>query len=172
MNPVSIKPSILLLIILTAVAVGRFTVAEKIKIEKQIVTVETKTEDKKQDTKSELDREKHKKIVTTEITKPDGTKESTTTTTEDTSTKQDRESDTTTHDAEQLTQTVKETKTIERGQGRLSISALVGPSISFSSGVGPLNYGAHIQRNLIGPITVGIWGISSGIGGASIGLTF
>lgn len=33
-------------------------------------------------------------------------------------------------------------------------------------------YGAHVERRILGPVSVGAWALSSGVGGLSVGVSF
>lgn len=140
-------------------AIGRFTAPESIKTE----TV--KTEDKTQNKDVVVDQQKHKQTTTTETVKPDGTKETTTVTTEDTNT--DKKSDTvTTDNVSEIT-----TKEVIKDTSKLSVSLLTGVNISSGSQF-KMIYGGHITKNMLGPITGGIWVMTDGTGGVSLGLSF
>jgi hypothetical protein len=53
------------------------------------------------------------------------------------------------------------------------VSALVGASVNLKPlGMGPLRYGASVERRVLGPVWVGAWGLSSGEGGVSLGVVF
>lgn len=150
----------------TAFAVGRYTVPEKIKtvvqtveVEKKVVTTDT---DKKE--------KKHKEVVVTDTKNKDGSETTTTKTVEDTNL------DNKTNDkiADNTSDTKTDSKEVTKTGSRLNISALGGVPISLSSGpgIGKFVYGVHVSRDLIGPISVGLWGLSSSEFGMSIGLTF
>lgn len=119
---------------------------------------ETKVEEKKTE-ETKVEKVEHKKTVTIIVEKPDGTKETNTTTTEDTDTvtETDKKSDTT-------TETVKEPVS-----SKISILAMMGVPIT-----GPYQpiYGISISKPVFGPVSVGVWGFSSGVAGVSLGLSF
>lgn len=52
----------------------------------------------------------------------------------------------------------------------LNVSALVGND--FSRGVFKVVYGVSVSKEVLGPVTVGIYGLTSGTVGVSIGLNF
>lgn len=164
----------LLIFIVVAFAFGFYMAPEKIKIQKEIQYVESTKKQSDESAKQDSQRDKRVEKTTTEITRPDGTKEVSTRTVEDSTTSRKSESARNERDESNKTSTEKETKEITAGRNHLTISALAGPQLKLSSGVslGPLVYGAHITRPLLGPITVGLWGMSSGSGGMSLGLTF
>lgn len=144
----------------TAFAVGRYTVPERIKIEIKTVEVEKIVYKEKEDTNTK----KHKKTVVTEITKPDGQKEKHTEITYDEDKEKKKQTDSTT-DTDKTTDTVKE---VVKGDSKVTISALGGFDFSSKSTV----FGASVSKPVIGPITIGIWGLSNASCGASVGLTF
>lgn len=155
----STKAKVILAVItvITAFAVGRFSAPEKVKIEKEIVEVEKKSSE------TDLDRDKHKTTTTTEITRPDGTKEKTTKVEEDTKTSKN----TTTVDLRQRNET--ETKEVTYGSNRVTISGMAGLGLDSLSV--PI-YGASITRPILGPIVIGLWGLTNKTGGVSLGLQF
>ena len=53
------------------------------------------------------------------------------------------------------------------------VSALVGALVNFKPlGLGPVTYGVAVERRVLGPVFVGVWGLSSGAGGLSLGVGF
>lgn len=155
-------------VVATAFAAGRFSAPEKIKIEKQVVTVEKKVDDDKINTKTNTDRDHHKDTTVVEILKPDGTKETTTHTIDDdkvASKINQNIDDKSVNTSEQI---VKETKEVTKSSSPVTISALGGIPLSFTS-ITPV-WGASVSKPIIGPITIGAWGLSSREVGMSIGL--
>jgi hypothetical protein len=150
----SIKAKVLLsfLVILVSAAVGRFTAPEKIKT----VEVEKQTNSAKDDSEKDI----HKKVVETKVTGPNGVVTDTTVTTDD-SVLSNKSTDTsvTTDD---------KSKEIVRNSGVLRVQALIGTPLTNPT----LTYGASISRNLIGPINIGVFGLSSSMVGGSIGIDF
>lgn len=147
-----------IVIVLASYAFGYFEAPYKIKTEIKTVEVEHKVTD------TEREADKHKTTTTTEVVKPDGTKETTTTSTEDSVAKTDTQvKDDTAKTSDSTSETIKSGKT-------LNISALAGAPISFSVGSLIPVYGAQVSTNLIGPITVGLWGLSDKTAGFSLGL--
>lgn len=159
------KYKVLIIVIVgaTGVAVGRYTVPVKIKTE--IKTVEVIKTVTVQDTSA--DKKVHKETTTTTTTKPDGSKESKTTVVEDSDFKKDTTIVKNEDDAKFSDSKTEITKT----GSRLNISALAGAPVSLH-GLGNFTYGLHISRDLIGPVSVGLFGMSDGVAGISIGLTF
>lgn len=99
----------------------------------------------------------HRVVVQTETKKPDGTDVIQTVTKEDTAT--DTKSD--------LKGQSDSTKTVEYSKG-LSVGALVG--LGLSSGL-PV-YGAYLNKQVLGPIQAGAFGLSNGTVGLSLGVQF
>ncbi len=128
----------------TAFASGRFLSPEKTKTVERIVEVE------KIVTKVE-----HSTTVIVE--KPDGTKE--TTIVKDTNTDSRTTKDSTTNSKE---------STISKD--RLNISVLAGMQLPLSNSSSV--FGASVTKNLIGPVTVSVWGLSNASGGVGLGLNF
>lgn len=60
--------------------------------------------------------------------------------------------------------------TIEKSKGVTNLSVLSG--INVSQPGNPILYGASVNRSILGPITIGLWGLSNGTCGASVGLNF
>jgi hypothetical protein len=141
-----------LILMATSFAFGRFYAPEKVKV----IEVEKKTTTEKKDSS----RESNKKIIKKKVTKPDGTV--TEITREEDSTKSSRNSD--------KTDTTEKSKTSEttKSSSRLSIQALAGVQLSDKS----LTYGLAVSRNLIGPLRIGVFGLTSGQVGCSLGLDF
>ncbi len=149
-------------VVLVSAAVGRYTAPEKVKIETKTVEVikEVKVTD---ETKT-----KNRDRITTGVTdtKPDGEKIETITVIEKDadSTKTDV---TTTRDDSKSTDQIKE---VTKSTGRLNLSVLAGVNVT-NPGNGML-YGGNISRDILGPISLGAWGLTNGIGGVSVGITF
>lgn len=147
------KAIIAVLIVAVSFAAGRYTTPEKVKTETKIVEVEKKT--KKVDTKE------HKKTVIRWVTNPDGTKTKTEVITDD--------RDSNTSETDQIERDSSKTTEITRSSSKVTVSALVGMSIS-APGV-PI-YGVSVTKPILGPITVGFFGLTNKTGGLSLGLTF
>lgn len=154
-----------------AFAFGRYTAPEKVKIEKEIVKVEDTRKEETKNVSTDSQRDKRVEKVTTEVVRPDGTRETTTRLVEDTKSTRSRDSATDSREESHTASTEKSSETIEYGRNKLSLSVLAGAPISFSSGPGSMIYGGHISRNFLGPITIGVWGLSNGTGGFSLGLS-
>lgn len=148
-------------LILGAFAFGRYSAPEKIKVEKEIVRVEVEKKEKSKD--QSVDEQKD--TTTIEVTKPDGTK------IKKRVVRQDRKTETSTDEkTDRVSQTKKkETKVVENSR-RISVSVIAGPN--FTDLKAPIVFGGYISRPFMGPVTLGIWGLSSGVGGVSVGLQF
>lgn len=151
------KIIICVVVVFSAFGVGRFSAPTKVVTETKIVEVEKKTSE------SDTEKTKHQTTTTTETTKPDGTKETTTTTTEDSS------SDHKTSSTDDKTTESDTKKVVENDSGKVSVSALVGFSLSLTPT--PV-YGGSVVSRVVGPFTAGIWGTSQPAAGVSIGLSF
>lgn len=154
-------------VILTIVAIsltfalGRFTSPTKVKVETKIVEVEKTTKD----TNSDTAKNKHKTTTVTEVVHPDGTKETKTTTTEDSN----ANNKTTIVETSDKASTTDKTKEIVKSSGKLTIAAMGGATLD--KAFDPI-YGGQISKDLLGPISLGVWGLSNRTAGLSIGLSF
>lgn len=147
--------------LLVAFAFGRFTTPVKIKTVVKTVTV-TKDVNKNE---NQSDKNTHKKVVQKEIDKPDGTKEIDTTTTEETDQSNKNKSETvakTDHSQEQE-------KEVAKGSGRLTLSVLGGVNLH---DIGSPLLGLAVTKSILGPITIGAWGLNDNTIGVSVGLDF
>ena len=136
------------LLLAGAFAFGRWTVPTKVKIETKIVEIERKDKD--------LHKDRKKKTII--VKNPDGT--TTTTITDDTTT--DR------HETDNLNKNTDTLKEITRGS-QVTVSALAGVKIQ---GPTSIDYGLSITKPVLGPLTIGVFGLKSGTVGASVGLSF
>ncbi len=154
---------VIVVIVLTVVsgAIGRFTAPTKVKIETK--TVEVIKEVK---VSNEMKVKNKKKTVTTVTdTKPDGSKHETTTVTEGV-VSSTNETVNDTKDGSISTTTSKE---VTKASGRTNLSLLGGVSRDNSGLLSP-TYGVGVMRNILGPITIGVWGLTTGVLGASVGI--
>ena len=163
------KTKVIITVISLAVAFafGRYTTPVKTVEVIKTVEVDKKTDDKK------TDRQKDDNSVTTivEVTHPDGTKEKTTTITHKTQdhTKTDesrREEDS------KSSETTKETY---RSSGRVTISALGGlylPNFPSSLASPQRVYGIAVSKEVLGPLSIGVFGLNDYTAGISVGLSF
>lgn len=139
-------------------ALGRYTCPEKIRIETKIVTVEKEVE------KKDTEANKHK--VTVIIKKADGSSETTITDDVSKNTQESSETD--------VTQTKDKISETTRSSGRTTFSILAGAQPHLFQGIslGPIVYGASVNKDILGPINVGAWGLSDYTFGVSLGLSF
>jgi carbohydrate-binding DOMON domain-containing protein len=124
---------------------GRLTGPERVKIEKQIVTVEVE-----------------KTKVTTITKNKDGTTTTVTETKTHTDTKKSSETDT--------TQTEHDTKDIVNRSSLTTISLLGG--INATRPQDGFVYGLQVTKPILGPIVIGVWGLTDKTIGANVGLQF
>jgi|SRR5579859_3671679 len=159
------KAILSIIVIAIAFALGRYTVPVKIKTEIKTIYIE------KTDTKvsTSTEKKKKKKVTIVEDDSPNGTKHKVTTITDDTDS--DHKSDTSTVTAVQ--QTTDATKEVKKDSGHLNLSLLTGASVLGQPGINSgIIYGGHITRDIFGPLNIGVWGLSNGTAGLSIGLRF
>lgn len=150
------KVGIAVVVVLASFAAGRFLTPEKVRIETKIVEVEKKvdTEDKKNDT--------HKHTVIVKKTNKDGTSTTTTDVTYEDKTETKK------NDVVTDNKSTDRTKEVTSGSSRVTLSALVGVSVTTGLPV----YGASLSKPVLGPLTLGIWGLNNGTCGGSVGFTF
>lgn len=153
------KKQIIIVLVLCVVsaAVGRYLTPEKIKIETKIVEVESKTKDKNKQIND------HKKTTIVETTAPDGTKTKTTVITDD------RNSSSSSSETDNKHTETDTSKEVVRGSSKVTLSALVAMN---TSSLGTPIYGLSITKPVLGPLTLGIFGLTDKVGGVSVGLTF
>lgn len=138
--------------ILVSFAVGRFSVG-KPEIKTDVAIVQKDKSDEAKDT--------HITTTTKEITDATGKKEVDTTTTTDI-VSHIQKTDTST---EQVL-----TDIIPAKVGTLNISMLGGVD---TKGVGnPFVYGASVTKQILGPISLGVFGLTNGTAGVSVGISF
>lgn len=151
-----------ILALVVSYAFGYWTAPETIKTETKIVEVEKTSKD----TTTDTSKTRNKKIVIVEITRPDGTKEKSTTITDDTQIDRKKE----TSEDTTVNKDTTEMKEVTTSSSKTHLSALSGIDI-FSPQSG-LVYGGAISKEVLGPISIGVWGLSNGLAGCSVGLTF
>jgi hypothetical protein len=156
------KGLIVLALMAASFAGGYYLTPTKTVIKTVTVEVEKKTSDKTQDT----EKNKHKKVIITETTYPDGRKEKVTVI--DYDFKEVTHSDQ--HDTSDTSKTTSDSKEVSRAGPKWHIAGLGGLDIH-SSLVTPV-YGAAVSRDILGPISVGAFGLTNGVGGVSIGISF
>lgn len=156
--------------VLTAFATGRWFAPTKVITETKTVTVEVETKDTKNATSVDKDRDRHVERETIEVVRPDGTRETKTRVVENSSTDTHRVSSTTESTTSSSTNE-RDTRTeTTRESGRVNLSVLGGIKLN-DFAAGP-KIGGHVSRNILGPITLGVWGMNDLTFGASVGLSF
>lgn len=127
-------------------SLGRYSAPEKIKTEIKVEKV--------------VEKQEVVRTVTKVVERPDGTKETEIVQDSETNTK----SDTTRDKVTEVTIT----------HNNLNISLLAGaqPKLFQGVSIGPIVYGASVSKEVLGPITVGAFGLSDLTFGASIGFNF
>lgn len=140
--------------ILLAVAFGYYFAPEKTKTITKEVVVEKKVVEKVKET-----NKRKTKVV---ITRPDGTKE-------------EREiEEEITRDEDRTIDSRKEKKVVieekTKSSSRLHIAAL--SSVNVRSGSFVPVYGAAVSKDVLGPINVGVFGLTDGTAGVSVGISF
>lgn len=147
------KVILAIIVLVVAFAFGRYSVPEKIVTVTKTIEVEKKV----------VDTEKDKKIVKVIIEHPDGTKE----------TREEIVENEKTHSTEDSITKSKNTTEITKGGSKINVSILAGSNLSsLNLNSIPITYGASVNKEILGPITVGIFGLSNGNLGISAGLNF
>jgi hypothetical protein len=144
------KIIISIVVVAASFSAGRFSAPTKVETKTEVVKVEIEKKERKSDTDK----------TTVEVVKPDGTKITRTETKRTTETKTD------TKQGERTT----DTKLVEGQKSPVTISAL--GAINIGDPAQGIIYGASVSRPMIGPIAVGIFGLTNGTVGLSIGLQF
>lgn len=148
-------------VVIISFCAGRATVSETIKTD-----IKTTEQDKKQDVvATDTQTDKHKTTTVVESTKPTGEKQVTTTVVEDTTI--NHKTDTTQVDTSSNTSDSK--KEVIKGATKTNISALAG--LNINGGLTPA-YGIAVTHEILGPLTIGAFGLSTGVGGLSVGISF
>lgn len=104
-------------------------------------------------TDTKIDKDTHTKKTVVIIKEPDGKETTTTVVERDTKTKTD-------------TNTSNTTTQVKRNT--LSVAALAGIEVNDKQMV----YGASVSKEVLGPVTVGAWGLTNGTVGVSLGINF
>lgn len=156
-------------VFMAGLACGRYTTPTKVVTKTETVTVEKEVVKNKEVTSK--DTNKNRELVITETTKPDGTK-----VVEKHYINRDEIKEDTTK-----TNTVTDTKKsdsksesiVSNEKNDWNLSALVTNSHTEDDFMkGSVSYGVHIQRRIIGPFSIGAFGISNKTYGLSIGASF
>lgn len=142
---------------LTCIAIGRYTVPIRTVTKTQIVYQDKKTED------TTVKKDDHSKTTIVAVEKPDGTKTTTTTITDDDKTDSNSKSTDTTNETET------QTKTVTAGSDKVTILALGATNLNNPTSI---DYGLSVSKQVLGPITIGVFGFQSSKVGIGLGLTF
>lgn len=157
------------IILLVGVATGHYTVPLLEQTTKTQQLVEVKKDQVNTNTKN--DKDSHTKTVITEVQFPDGKKEKKTEITQDVEKHNDSNTVTKSNDSTKLTEV--DTKVVKRELG-LNLSFMVGSDFSYGLAQAPIHmcYGGQINKEILGPITLGAWADSCRQGGLQVGLQF
>lgn len=150
-----------LILVAVSFATGRWLAPQKL----SVTHAETKANTNSTDQKVDQNTDTHKEVVVTETTKPDGTKQVVTDTINDV--RVDKSTDTSKVNSVTTAKTDSFAET--KSKSRLNLGLLVGTQITKPDG---LVYGGYVNRDMIGPIQMGLFGFTDGRAGVSIGLTF
>jgi hypothetical protein len=140
-----------LILVLTSFAVGRYSVQQPPAIKTQEVTKVQETENQAKDTHTQT-KTVVDKLPTGEV--------KTTTVTDTTVLTKTKETDNT---VQTLQQTV-----VPTSRPKLNVSAL----LAYDYHSGGVAYGLSVQKEVLGPIAAGLYGLNNGTIGVSIGLDF
>lgn len=154
------KAVIIATALLTSYAFGRFSAPEKIKIETKTVEEEKKTDQ----TQTDADRNRRRETTKTEVTRPDGTTEKTEKTVETSETHKETDR----KDTSDTSTTSETSKEVTRGSSKVTIGALGAFRLTSPT----VSYGVWVSRPILGPITLGVFGLTDSTVGGMIGLTF
>jgi hypothetical protein len=167
-NPRIHQAGFAVIILAGGYAAGRFSAPERVR------TVETFKEDTESRERvrqltAELEtakRHTRREVVT--VVKPDGTRETHATT--DTTVDQSRD----THVATETQRVeVKHVETLhESVTERSRPDWRVGPMVGFDLNRGAFAFGAHVERRILGPLSLGAFGLSNGTAGLSLSMEF
>lgn len=137
-----------------AFCLGYYCTPEKVKT--QIVEKESTKVDQK------VDNKKHVKVIVVDHTLPNGDHTTTTTTEE----QNDTQTETKLKDAT----TAKESQTPVSGS-KIHVQ-LIGGTEFQPNPLHPIFYGAHVSKDFVGPISLGVMALTNGNVGVSIGISF
>jgi len=157
-----VKVAIVATALIISFAFGRYLTPVKIKTETKTVEVVKVVKVKVKDTT----KQKRKESLITEITYPDGRKERIVKVIENDD--EHSKTDTAENSEKDLTNTT--SKEVVKNSSRLNVSALGG--VDFSKGYAQPVFGAAVTKDIVGPVSIGIWGLSNGTIGASVGVSF
>lgn len=159
--PTRYKVYIAIIVILGSYAAGRWASPVKTKTETKIVQDDSKI----QELQKKLDTIMAKNTKITEDKKPDGTEHIVTIIDENTHTRDVTED----HSKDVASTTSDTTKEVTKESGKLIISVLGG--LNFTQ-PGQYKIGGEVQHTIIGPLVGGVYGLSDGSCGITVGLMF
>ena len=148
------KVAVVLVVAVLGYAAGRYTTPVKV--------VEKRVEVEKVVKNTDVDKEQRKETTKTTVTRPDGTTETKETTVTDTKKKTETEVVT--------DRRVSTEKEVTFDSKKVTISLMLGSTLT--SPFMPPVYGLSATKPILGPLTVGGWGLSTGVFGLSLGVTF
>jgi archaellum component FlaD/FlaE len=146
---------------LLAFAAGWYATPTKTVTVTKTVEVEKKTETSKTD----QDKKEHKDVTIVEVTKPDGSKEKRTEVRDSTETS----TQTNKSDTDQRSTTTEQTKEVTAGGSTLTLSLLGGVYVTSPE---ETVYGGAVTHKFIGPLSLGVFGMSNKTGGLVVSLNF
>lgn len=155
-------PTRIMLSIIIAFAIGRYSAPKHEKIEEssQQSNATVEKEDK------DVDQDKHKETTVTQVVSPDGTKSTVTKVVEDTKTNTEIKV------VDKSNSTQSKSSTTELSDDPITSVMVLAGAKAHVIGLDPPVFGLSITRNILGPITVGAWGLSDRTVGLSLGLSF
>lgn len=175
---ISLKNAIIggFIILVIGAAVGRFSLPAKVVTKTETKTVTqtvTKVVTKTVYQKAVVD-DKNKVTTITTTVSPNGTKTTTTTITDKSiiSSNTDKTAQSNSNTASNSSSDTVSTKTTTYSKNDWLVSGIAASRIPLSSGGSPIEYGAAVNRRILGPIYVGGFGLSGGTYGVSAGLSF
>lgn len=145
------KIGLAILVVAVSFAIGRYTAPSS--------SVKTVTDTKTTDDKK-TDKDTHTTTTTTTTKKPNGEVDTKTVTNTDVVSHTDDNKNTVEHQTQTVTPVKKNT---------LNVNILAG--VEFLHLPTPV-YGVSVTDNVLGPISVGVWGLNNGTAGVSLGLSF
>lgn len=157
------KGLVVVVVLVSGIAIGRFTLPAKV-VEKEHIVYQEKIVEKKV-VVTDVKRDEHKTIIKLEKTSPDGTKTVETRIVDDSTL--DKKSKLTDDKSDDITSTTDKEKT--------TTYALQSTIVSLGLRTDPLggyDYGLFISKRIVGPFYLGAFGFTDKSFGLSLGLAF
>lgn len=153
------KTKVIIIVVALAASfiAGRYSRPAKIVTEVKTVEVEKKTSNTDQTV------DKHKDTTVTKTVNKDGT------VTEVEHTVEDTGSHTKSNQTDNISESTDNIKTVVNNDKTVHLAVLAGANFSNLS---VITYGGYASKDILGPVSVGIWGLSLGAGGVSVGFSF